>query len=62
VTEDAFDAGLNPVRAKVSISARVLTVDDVGFDHRGGAIYLTHLQRQEQLAELMGAKLSALGL
>ena len=30
VTEEAFDPDLNPIRAKVSIGLRVLTVDDLG--------------------------------
>lgn len=42
VTEDAFDTKLNPIRAKVSLSARVLTVDDLGFTHKGGLLYLAH--------------------
>ena len=37
VTEEAFDASLNPIRAKVSVGVRVLTVDDLGFSHQGGA-------------------------
>ena len=36
VTEEAFDPALNPIRAKVSLGMRVLTVDDLGFAHRGG--------------------------
>lgn len=50
VTEEAFDPNLNPLRAKVSLGFRVLTVDDLGFDHRGGAIYLAYQQQIEQLA------------
>ena len=37
ITEEAFDPKLNPIRAKVSLGMRVLTVDDLGFDHKGGA-------------------------
>ena len=33
ITEEAFDARLNPIRAKVSLGLRVLSVDDLGFDH-----------------------------
>jgi hypothetical protein len=36
ITEEAFDAKLNPMRAKVSLGLRVLTVDDLGFDAKGG--------------------------
>jgi hypothetical protein len=63
VTEEAFDAQLNPLRAKVSLSLRVLSVDDLGFDHRGGSIYLLYHQARERLAARAGgAALPALGL
>ncbi|MEX8521102.1 MAG: hypothetical protein AB3X44_21570 [Leptothrix sp. (in: b-proteobacteria)] len=50
VTEDAFDTRLNPIRAKVSLSLRVLSVDDLGFDHKGGNLFMSHLAQKEQLA------------
>jgi hypothetical protein len=50
VTEDAFDASLNPIRAKVSLGMRVLTVDDLGFDAKGGGLFMSYLQAKEQLA------------
>jgi hypothetical protein len=50
VTEEAFDTSLNPIRAKVSLGLRVLTVDDLGFDARGGGLFMTYLQAKEQLA------------
>lgn len=63
ITEDAFDANLNPLRAKVSLSMRVLSVDDLGFDHRGGSIYMLYQQNKERLARTAaGAALPALGL
>ena len=63
ITEEAFDAQLNPMRAKVSLSLRVLSVDDLGFEHRGGAIYLIYQQTKERLAQSgAGASLPALGL
>jgi hypothetical protein len=52
VTEEAFDSNLNPIRARVSLTLRVLTVDDVGFTHRGGRLYLGYQGRREQLAAL----------
>jgi hypothetical protein len=39
VTEEAFDPGLNPIRAKVSLGMRVLSVNDLGFAHRGGSLF-----------------------
>lgn len=50
ITEEAFDTSLNPIRAKVSLSMRVLSIDDLGFDSRGGMIYLVYQQQKEQLA------------
>jgi hypothetical protein len=63
VTEEAFDSSLNPTRAKVSLGLRVLSVDDVGFDHRGGALYLLHQQQKEKFVrEAPAAQLTALGI
>jgi hypothetical protein len=52
ITEEAFDPKLNPIRAKVSLGMRVLNVNDLGFDHRGGNLYLAYHQLLEQLATL----------
>jgi hypothetical protein len=63
ITEEAFDAKLNPVRAKVSLGLRVLSVDDLGFQHKGGALFLNHLRARENLAARAGsAALGTLGL
>ena len=50
ITEEAFDPDLNPIRAKVSLGLRVLSVDDLGFDTRGGNIFMAYLRNKEQLA------------
>ena len=50
ITEEAFDPSLNPIRAKVSFSLRVLTVDDLGFSSKGGSLFMTYLQGKERLA------------
>ncbi|MFI6875337.1 hypothetical protein ACIBL6_18050 [Streptomyces sp. NPDC050400] len=52
VTEEDFDSQLHPIRAKVSLGLRLLTVDDLGFTHRGGVLFLAHQRRREQLAAL----------
>jgi hypothetical protein len=63
VTEEAFDPALNPIRAKVSLGLRVLSVDDVGFAHRGGSLFMSYLQGKERLAGQSGAaRLSAFGI
>lgn len=50
VTEEAFDTALNPIRAKISLGMRVLSVDDLGFEHKGGSLFMGYLQNKEQLA------------
>jgi hypothetical protein len=50
VTEEAFDVALNPIRAKASIGLRVLSVDDLGFGHRGGTLFMAYLRNKESLA------------
>ncbi len=63
VTEEAFDFALNPTRAKVSLGMRVLSVDDLGFEHRGGNLFLSYLQQKEQLAnKSKGGTLANLGI
>jgi hypothetical protein len=64
ITEEAFDPNLNPIRAKVSLGMRVLTVNDLGFAHKGGNLFMAYLQQKEQLARMsaQGGVLSALGL
>ena len=63
VSEEAFDTALNPTRAKVSLGLRVMTTDDLGFEHRGGSIFLSYLRTREALANKSGsASLQQLGL
>ena len=63
ITEEAFDAALNPIRAKVSLGLRVLTTDDLGFTQRGGALFINHLRTREALAGKTGsASLQSFGL
>ncbi|MFB3764640.1 MAG: hypothetical protein ACE14P_05265 [Methanotrichaceae archaeon] len=49
VTEEAFDPSLNPIRAKVSLGMRVLNIDDLGFESKGGSLYMTYHQIKERL-------------
>jgi hypothetical protein len=63
VTEEAFDPQLNPIRAKVSLSLRVLSVDDLGFGTRGGSIFMAYQRQKEALArQNRSGGLSALGI
>ncbi|MGC2403629.1 MAG: hypothetical protein WA510_27810 [Acidobacteriaceae bacterium] len=63
ITEEMFDVNLNPIHAKVSLGMRVLNVDDLGFDHPGGRIFMTYLSNKENLAAMAGnAAITVLGL
>jgi len=63
ITEEAFDVNLNPIRAKVSLGMRVLSVDDLGFSHPGGRLFMTYLGNKEQLAShAANVAISVLGL
>jgi hypothetical protein len=63
VTEESFDPTLNPIRAKVSLGMRVLTVDDLYFSDKGGSLYMAYQQQKEALARLtQPGTLSALGI
>ena len=60
ITEEAFDVNLNPIRAKINLAMKVMTVDDMGYDHKGGSLYLAYHQQKEQLASKF--KSGALGV
>src|ERR1700693_4613047 len=63
ITEEAFDPNLNPIRAKVSLGLRVLNVDDLGFAHPGGRMFMTYLGNKQQLAsKATSVAISVLGL
>ena len=62
ITEEAFDPDLNPIRAKVSLGLRVLSINDVGFDHPAGGLFLSYHQQKERLAaKHLPGTLAALG-
>jgi len=63
ITEEAFDPSLNPIRAKVSLGLRVLNVDDLGFSHPGGRMFMTYLTNKERLAsQAASVAISVLGV
>jgi hypothetical protein len=51
ITEEAFDPELNPIRAKVSLGMRVLSVNDVGFLTPAGGLYMIYQMTKESLAQ-----------
>ena len=63
ITEEAFDPSLNPIRAKVSLSLRVLSTDDLGFSSKAGSLFMAYLQSKEQLAgKVQPATFATLGI
>lgn len=63
ITEEAFDPSLNPIRAKISLGMRVLSVNDLPFDHKGNSLFIAYHQQKENLAKKSrGGNLNALGL
>ncbi|MBX9403067.1 hypothetical protein K4L06_17295 [Lysobacter sp. BMK333-48F3] len=63
ITEESFDIQLNPIRAKLSLGLRVLSVDDIGFESKGGGLFMSYLQHKERLSALAAsADLRLLGL
>lgn len=63
ITEEAFDPRLNPIRAKISLGLRVLTIDDLNFADKGGSLYMTYQRQKESLAQLIhGGAFSNLGI
>lgn len=62
ITEEAFDQALNPIRAKVSIGVRVLTVDDLGFRHKGGLLYLSYQDQKQRFAATVNDPITAVGV
>ncbi len=63
ITEEAFDPALNPIRAKVSLGLRVLSVNDVPSGHKAASLFMNYLQQKERLAGSNGGPpLSAFGI
>ncbi|SEB38803.1 hypothetical protein [Terriglobus roseus] len=50
ITEEAFDAQLNPIRAKIALDLRVLSVSDAGFLSPVGAVYMAYQMGKEAMA------------
>jgi hypothetical protein len=50
ITEEFFDPQLNPIRAKISLGMRVLSVTDVGFLTPAGSLYMAYQLAKESMA------------
>lgn len=63
IHEEAFDPQLNPIRAKISLGMRVLSVNDFKFGEKGASLYMAYQQQKERLAAMaQAAPLSAVGV
>lgn len=63
INEEAFDPSLNPIRAKVTLGLRVLSINDVPFGSTAGTLFRAHQQQKEALALRTGAAtLESLGI
>ncbi|PSJ43357.1 hypothetical protein [Allosphingosinicella deserti] len=63
ITEEAFDPNLNPIRAKISLGMRVLSVSDLPSGHKGASLFMAYLQTKEQLVQRSpGAALGTFGI
>jgi hypothetical protein len=63
INEEAFDPALNPIRAKVSLGMRVLSINDLGFDNKGGSLFMAYQRYKERLARKSpGGELSVMGI
>lgn len=63
IVEEAYDPNLNPILAKVSLGLRVLSIDDLDFDSKGGSLFLIHQQQKERFAgQAAAGTLGVLGL
>ncbi len=60
ITEEMHDVSLNPIRAKVSLSLRVLNYDDLPVSHPGYGIFLAHQVVKEAFA-VLGSVLNVMG-
>jgi hypothetical protein len=61
ITEEAFDPALNPIRARVGLSLRVLSYDDLGLPSVGGGLFLAHQVMKEVMATVAGGNAVAGG-
>lgn len=50
IEEQAYDANLNPIRAEISLTLRVLSYADLEFDSKGGSLFMAHQVQKERLA------------
>ena len=52
IVEEAYDTGLNPIRARVTLGLRVLSYNDLPLTHPGYGIFLAHQVIKETMATI----------
>jgi hypothetical protein len=63
ITEEFFDPSLNPIRAKISLGMRVLSINDVTFDSKAGSLFMAYLMNKESLAlKAQGGSVNLFGI
>ena len=62
VVEEAFDTRLNPIRARISLGLRVLSIDDLAFGSKAAQLFMTAARRRDSLAKRKPPNMQALGL
>lgn len=62
IVEEAFDTQLNPIRARVSLGVRALSIDDLSYGSKGAELFMTAARRRETLARRKPPSVQALGL
>ncbi len=61
LTEEAFDTNLNPIRARIALTLRVLSSDDLAPGSKAAGLWLTSARRRERLVDARPSAMSALG-
>jgi hypothetical protein len=62
IVEEEFDVNLNPIRARISLGLRLLSIDDLAFGSKGAELFMVALKRREQLSRRKPPAIQSLGL
>lgn len=62
IVEEAFDTQLNPIRARVSLGLRALSIDDLAFGSKGAELFMVAARRRDRMAKRRPPNMQALGL
>lgn len=62
IVEEAFDTQLNPIRARVSLGMRALSIDDLAFGSKGAELFMVAARRRDKMAKRRPPNMQVLGL